>query len=86
LEKQEWDYYIDGSHEVLQMLRTKDLGVLLLGKDNYRGIDTKFKKDALDIIGCQVDNIQQYSQMMGRSSRLRGPCQGIMFALSYDSA
>jgi hypothetical protein len=82
MEAKGWSYYLDSSHELLQTLKTKDTGVLLLRKEHYRGIDTKFKSDALVIIGYQVDNIQQYSQMIGRSSRKRGPCKGIMFAVS----
>ena len=38
-----YTYYMDSSHELLQVLSSKERGVLLLRKDNYRGIDTKFK-------------------------------------------
>ena len=41
--KKELEYYIDGNHEQMQVLKTKEYGVLILRKENYRGIDTKFK-------------------------------------------
>ena len=43
MDLKQWKYYTDSSHEQLQTLKTKDTGVLLLRKQHFRGIDTKFK-------------------------------------------
>ena len=52
-----WQFYNDCSYEIIQELKTKDHGVLFLREDKYRGIDTKFKSDALVAIGCKVCSI-----------------------------
>ena len=56
-----------------------------MDRSNIRGVDTKFKREGMVLIGCTPDNIGAYSQMMGRSSRQRKPLNGIYFALSNET-
>ena len=71
-----------GEQHTLHEIRSWDYGVLILSKDEGRGVDTRFKKSARVLIACHVDNLQELQQMIGRSSRSRGVCEGTLYALT----
>lgn len=57
---------------------------MLLEKNECRGVDTRFEKDARVIIIATPDNYNQYLQMIGRASRTRGISEGIMFSVGNE--
>lgn len=57
---------------------------MLLEKNECRGVDTRFQKDARVIIIATPDNYNQYLQMIGRASRTRGISEGIMFSVGNE--
>lgn len=60
-------------------IRNWDYGVLILNKEEGRGVDTRFKKNAIVLIGVPVTNYHEVQQMIGRSSRSRGVCEGVLY-------
>ena len=68
-----------GSIDVINQIRGWDYGVLLLNSDEGRGIDTRFKKNAIVLIGVPVTNYHEVQQMMGRTSRNRGVCEVVLY-------
>lgn len=70
----------------LQTIRDWDYGVLLLSPSEARGIDTRFKRDARVLIIAQVHTYHELQQMVGRSSRTRGVCEGTLFVVSDERA
>jgi cation transport regulator ChaC len=60
--------------------------VLLLLPSEARGVDTRFRKDALVIIASEVGSYHELQQMIGRSSRQRGVCEGILYTVGEESA
>jgi hypothetical protein len=73
-----------GSLNVLATVRSWEYGVLLLSKEEGRGVDTRFKRDAFVLIACQVSTHHELSQMVGRSSRSRGVCEGVLYTVGED--
>jgi hypothetical protein len=68
------------------MIKEHETGVLLLDKDECRGIDTRFEKDARVVITAYPDDYNQYLQMIGRASRTRGISEGVMFTVGQEKA
>lgn len=79
-------YKIGASPDNLKEIRQWEYGVLILGKHDGVGLNTRFAKDAIVLIGTKVDNKAQYEQFLGRSSRTRGICRGIYFCESNLTA
>jgi superfamily II DNA or RNA helicase len=47
-------------------------------------MDTRFKSDAIVLIIAKVEAYHEYLQMLGRGSRTRGVCDGILYTVSKD--
>ena len=56
----------------------------MLTVEEGRGVDTRFRKDARVLITCPVDSYQDLQQMVGRSSRSRGVCDGVLYLVSEE--
>ena len=67
-------------------VRDWDYGVLLLSPSEARGTDTRFRKVAKVLIICQVQTYHELQQMVGRSSRARGVCEGQYFTITDERA
>ncbi len=63
----------------MKEIRGWDYGALILNAEESRGVDTRFKKNAVVLIAVQVNNYHEVQQMMGRSSRNRGVCEGVLY-------
>jgi cation transport regulator ChaC len=48
-------------------------------------VDTRFRKDALVLIATEVRSYHELQQMIGRSSRTRGICEGILYNIGEES-
>lgn len=48
-----------GGQASLLTIRSWEYGILVLGKQEGRGVDTRFKKDAYVVINCDVDNYHE---------------------------
>ena len=68
----------------LDEVRQWEYGVLLLTVEEGRGVDTRFRKDARVLITCTVDSYHDLQQMMGRSSRSRGVCDGVLYLMGDE--
>ena len=84
--KQKWKFAEGVSQEVLSAIRHWDYGVLLIKAKEGRGVDTRFKKDALVLIASEVCSYLELQQMIGRSSRTRGVCEGVLYNIGEESA
>ena len=74
--------YAEGGHQhVLAEIRSWEYGLLLLTREEGRGVDTRFRKDAIVLIATEVSNYHELLQMVGRSSRARGVCEGILYVV-----
>ena len=74
--------YAEGGHQnVLADIRSWEYGLLLLTREEGRGVDTRFRKDAIVLIATEVSNYHELLQMVGRSSRTRGVCEGILYVI-----
>ena len=51
-----------------------------------RGVDTRFRKDALVLISAEVRSYHELQQMIGRSSRTRGVCEGVLYNVGQESS
>lgn len=51
----------------------------MLDPSDYRGLNTAFAVSAGVEIGCEVTSEAQYLQMLGRSCRTRGVCDGNLY-------
>ena len=51
-----------------------------------RGVDTRFRKDAMVLISAEVRSYLELQQMVGRSSRTRGVCEGVLYIVGQESA
>ena len=71
---------------MLSAIRHWDYGVLLIKASEGRGVDTRFRKDALVLIPAEVRSYLELQQMIGRSSRTRGVCEGILYNVGEESA
>ena len=77
--------YLYGATESnLVDIRSWDYGVLLIKPSECRGVDTRFAKDALVLIAAKVESYHQYLQMLGRSSRSRKVCEGILYSVTSE--
>ena len=47
-------------------------------------MDTRFRKDAIVLIATEVSNYHELLQMVGRSSRTRGVCEGILYVIGQE--
>ena len=79
--------YLDQcSEDMLDSIRQCDYGVLVLNPQQGRGIDTRFQRDAHVMVLAKVTSYHELKQMVGRSSRTRGVCQGTLYVVSEDRA
>ena len=77
--------YAEGGHQhVLADIRSWEYGVLLLTREEGRGVDTRFRKDAIVLIATEVSNYHELQQMVGRSSRTRGVYEGILYVTGQE--
>ena len=53
--------------------------MLVIKPSEARGVDTRFRKDAVVLIAAQVTSYLELQQMVGRSSRTRGVCEGFLY-------
>ncbi len=74
------------SEEVMSEIRVWDYGVLLLPRSKARGVDTRFIRDTLVIIISTVTSYHELQQMLGRSSRKRGVCEGYFFTATMEKS
>ena len=51
-----------------------------------RGVDTRFRKDALVLIAAEMHSYLELQQLIGRSSRTRGVCEGTLYNVGQESA
>ena len=58
---------------------------MITAKD-AREVDTRFRKDALVLIATEVQSYLELQQMIGRSSRTRGVCEGVLYNKGDESA
>ncbi len=70
----------------MQEIKTWHQGILILDADEGVGTDCKFAKDSLVFIMAKVKKESTFKQMIGRSSRARGSCQGTLFVITNESA
>ena len=49
-------------------------------------MDTRFRKDALVLISAEVRSYHELQQMIGRSSRTRGVCEGVLYHVGQESS
>jgi hypothetical protein len=54
-------------------------GILALLPHEYRGINAPFAQKTKVLIGCKVRRESQRQQMIGRSNRARGICDGVLY-------
>ena len=77
--------YAEGGHlNVLAEVRGWEYGVLVLTDEEGRGVDSRFKKDAIVLIAAEVPTHHALTQMVGRSSRSRGVCEGILYTVTDE--
>jgi len=63
----------------LHKLPTLKRGILALLPSEYRGFNTLFAQKSKVLIGCKVRREPQRQQMIGRSNRAQGICDGILY-------
>lgn len=79
--------FLEGVEDrVLDEVRSWEYGVLLLSPQQGRGIDTRFRRTALVMIACEVASMHEVQQMVGRSCRTRGVCQGTLYHVGQERA
>lgn len=71
---------------MMSKVKNLNYGVMLLQSHECRGLDIKFNKDALVLIIAKVETFSEYHQMLGRSSRTRDVCDGIMYTSTSEKA
>lgn len=59
LRKQKWKFAIGVSQNVLGAIKDWDYGILLLKPSEGRGVDTRFRKDALVLIAAEVHSYHE---------------------------
>lgn len=74
------------SKETLSQIRNLSNGILLITKEESRGVDIRFSKDSRVLIISSVDTYSEYQQMLGRSSRTRDICDGILYSSTTEKA
>ena len=60
--------------------------MLLLTNEESRGIDTRFRKDSIVLIGSEVSTYHELQQIIGRSSRSRGVTESILYTVGEERA
>ena len=65
-------------------VRSWEYGLLILNREEGRGVDSRFKRDAMVLMSTEVSDYHELQQMVGRSSRTRGICQGTLYVISQD--
>jgi len=73
-----------GQQHILSEVRNWDYGVLLLTREEGRGVDTRFKRDAIVLIATAVSSYHELQQMVGRSCRTRGICEGMLYLVGEE--
>lgn len=68
----------------LDEIKQWEYGVLLLNPEQGRGVDTRFKKTAHVMIMGEVTSLHELQQMVGRSSRTRGVCEGTLYTVGAE--
>ena len=58
--------------------------MLLLSQEEDRGVDSRFRKDGVVLITSQVSSYHDLQQMVGRSSRSRGVCEGTLYSIGSE--
>jgi Type III restriction enzyme, res subunit len=79
IERSKWKFATGVTQGVLSKVRHWDYGILLLKPSEGRGVDTRFQKDAMVLIASEVHSYHELQQMIGRSSRTRGVCEGVLY-------
>ena len=57
---------------------------MTIDKTEYRGSDARFAKDARVLITATPEDFNEYLQMLGRASRSRNLCEGVMFTSTSE--
>ena len=79
--------FVDKCDEAaLEDIRSWDYGVLLLKPEEGRGVDNHFKVDAHVMVLARVSTYHELQQMVGRSSRSRGVCNGTLYLVGEEKA
>jgi len=58
--------------------------MLLLNAEEVRGVDTRFKKTVHVVILAKVQSHHEVQEMIGRSCRTRGVCEGTLYAVGEE--
>ena len=66
--------------------RKWDYGVLLLSQKKSRCVNSWFRIDGVVLITSQVSSYHDLLQMVWRSSRLRGVCEGNLYSIWIERA
>ena len=82
LKTSKFKYAQGGDQQTLAEVRSWEYGLLILNRDEGRGVDSRFKRDAMVLMTTEVSDYHEVQQMIGRSSRTRGICQGILYVIS----
>ena len=64
---------------MISAIRHWEYGILMITAKDARGVDTRFRKDALVLIATEVQSYLELQQMIGRSSQTRGVCEGVLY-------
>ena len=86
LKKNKFIFYYGTSSQTLFTIKEQSHGVLLLEKSECRGVDVRFAKDARVVITAEPEDYNEYLQMLGRASRTRGVCEGVMLTRGNEKA
>ena len=70
----------------MQEIKSWDYGLLFLKPHECIGTDTRFAKDAVVLIIAKVESYSLYLQIIGRSSRSRNVCDGILYCPTLEKA
>ena len=69
---------------VLHEVRSWDYGVLMLSAEEGTGVDARFRRDAISLVLAEVRSYHELQQMVGRSSRSRGVCEGVLYLIGEE--
>lgn len=79
--------FLETANEMaLDEVKQWEYGVLLLNPDEGRGVDTRFKKTAHVMVMGKVVSLHELQQMIGRSSRTRGVCEGTVYTVGAEKS
>ena len=79
-----WKWVDSSSPNYLIEIRSWDYGLLLLNQAEGRGIDTRFKRPSHVMIIAKVQSNHEVQQMIGRSCRTRGVCEGSLYNVGLE--